>query len=148
MKRVPELEHMGMKGIDLYLAAFGPALQVLSRNWPVRNRSNVPVRPEAALAEARQAVVDERMAQMTEGRFVQLDPISRYYLVAWDCFLTREFAFDEARLLALSTGDVDITALRDRYRLIRRAVMCPSCCHVSAFALVRLMCEQILMLSW
>lgn len=120
VKRVPQLEEMGMKGIDLYLAAFGPALQILSRNWPVRDRNNVEIRPETALAEARQAVVDERMAQMTEGRYIQLDAISRFYLVAWDCFLAREFSFDEARLLALSTGDIDIGVLRDRYRLISK----------------------------
>ncbi len=115
MDRVPKLEAMGMKGIDLYLAAFGPALQVLSRHWPVRDRSNRDIRPDVALQEARHAVVDERMMQMSEGRFVQLDPVSRFYLVAWDCFLAREFSFDEARLLALSTGDVDITALRCRF---------------------------------
>jgi len=120
MNRVPLLEKMGMKGIDLYLAAFGPALQVLSRNWPVKDRANTEVRPEAALQEARNAVVDQRMALMTEGRYIQLDPVSRFYLVAWDCFLAREFSFDDARLLALSTGDVDITMLRDRTRLISK----------------------------
>jgi len=46
--------------------------------------------------------------------------VSRFYLVAWDCFLAREFSFDDARLLALSTGDVDITMLRDRTRLISK----------------------------
>jgi len=120
IRRVPELEQMGMKGIDLYLAAFGPALQVLSRNWPVRDRSNQDVRPEVALREARQAVVDERMAQMTGGRYIQVDSVSRFYLVAWDCFLAREFSFDEGRLLALATGDVDVSALRDRYRLLTK----------------------------
>ncbi len=118
MARVPVLEAMGIKGIDLYLAAFGPALQVLSKNWPVRDRTNVEVRPEAALKEARNAVVDQRMAQMTEGRYVQLDPVSRFYLIGWDCFLAREFSFDEARLLTLSTGDVSISDLRDRYHIL------------------------------
>ena len=118
MARVPVLERMGMKGIDLYLAAFGPALQVLSKNWPVRDRTNIEVRPEVALKEARNAVIDQRMAQMTEGRYVQLDSVSRFYLIAWDCFLAREFSFDEARLLTLSTGDVSISDLRDRYHIL------------------------------
>ncbi len=120
MARVPALEKMGMRGIDLYLAAFGPALQVLSKNWPVRDRTNMEVRPEAALKEARNAVVDQRMNQMTEGRYIQLDPVSRFYLIAWDCFLAREFSFDEARLLTLSTGDVSIAELRDRYHIVAK----------------------------
>lgn len=120
MARVPSLEAMGIKGIDLYLAAFGPALQTLSKNWPVLDRTNTEVRPEAALKEARNAVVDQRMIQMTEGHYVQLDPISRFYLIAWDCFLAREFSFDEARLLALSTGDVSIAELRDRYHIVAK----------------------------
>lgn len=120
MARVPTLEAMGIKGIDLYLAAFGPALQVLSKNWPVLDRTNTEVRPEAALKEARNAVVDQRMDQMTEGRYVQLDPVSRFYLIAWDCFLAREFSFDEARLLTLSTGDVSIVELRDRYHIVAK----------------------------
>jgi putative DNA methylase len=120
MERVPLLQEAGIKGIDLYLAAFGPALKELSRNWPVRTRDNIDVRPEAALKEARSAVVDQRMLQVADGHYVQIDPISRYYLIAWDCFLTHEFPFDEARLLALSTGDVSITELRDKYHLLGR----------------------------
>ncbi|HEU5375733.1 MAG TPA: hypothetical protein VFV38_09860, partial [Ktedonobacteraceae bacterium] len=120
MARVPALEAMGIKGIDLYLAAFGPALQTLSKNWPVLDRTNTQVRPEAALKEARNAVVDQRMIQMTEGHYVQLDPVSRFYLIGWDCFLAREFSFDEARLLALSTGDVSIADLRDRYHIVAK----------------------------
>lgn len=120
MDRVPELERMGIKGIDLYLASFGPALQILSRNWPVRDRTNTEVRPEMALKEARNAVVDQRMAMMTEGHHLQLDPVSRFYLIAWDCFLAREFSFDEARLLTLSTGDVSISDLRDKYRILAK----------------------------
>lgn len=118
--RIPALEAMGIKGIDLYLAAFGPALQMLSKNWPVFDRTNTEIRPEAALKEARNAVVDQRMARMTEGRYIQLDPISRFYLIAWDCFLAREFSFDEARLLALSTGDVSIAELRDKYHILAK----------------------------
>ena len=60
------------------------------------------------------------MIQVTEGHYVQIDPVSRYYLIAWDCFLTHEFPFDEARLLALSTGDVSITELRDKYHLLAK----------------------------
>lgn len=120
MDRLPLLQEAGMKGIDLYLAAFGPALKELSKKWPVRTRDNVDVRPEAALREARSAVVDQRMIQVTEGHYVQIDPVSRYYLIAWDCFLTHEFPFDEARLLALSTGDVSIMELRDKYHLLAK----------------------------
>lgn len=120
MARVPALEAMGIKGIDLYLAAFGPALQMLSKNWPVLDRTNTEVRPEAAFKEARNAVVDQRMILMTEGRYTQLDPVSRFYLVAWDCFLAREFSFDEARLLALSTGEVSIADLRDKYHILAK----------------------------
>src|SRR5260370_30118523 len=39
MDRVPLLQEAGMKGIDLYLAAFGPALKELSQKWRVRTRA-------------------------------------------------------------------------------------------------------------
>ena len=35
-RRAPEFQDAGIRGVDLYLAAFGPALEEFSRSWPVR----------------------------------------------------------------------------------------------------------------
>ncbi|MFI5458096.1 MAG: DUF1156 domain-containing protein [Isosphaerales bacterium] len=34
--RVAEFQEAGIGGVDLYLASFGPALQVFSENWPIK----------------------------------------------------------------------------------------------------------------
>ena len=35
-ERVGEFQEAGITGVDLYLASFGPALQVFSESWPLR----------------------------------------------------------------------------------------------------------------
>ena len=47
--RAPEFEANDINGIDLYLSAFGPALNVFSRAWPVLDSAGNEVRPEEAL---------------------------------------------------------------------------------------------------
>jgi len=42
---------------------------------------------------------------------VEFDPITDFWLLAWDMFKAREFPFDEARKLCLAVGGVDIDDL-------------------------------------
>jgi adenine-specific DNA methylase len=85
--RIASFEAAGIKGVDLYLASFGPALEAFSRHWPLRRgtpRAAVQARrrrvqkelfpeehdpyavtPEAALDAARREVKQWRLQQLT-----------------------------------------------------------------------------------
>ena len=45
-KRLPQLEQHDLKPLDIYLASFGPALEVISSNWPIRRELANPDRPD------------------------------------------------------------------------------------------------------
>jgi len=101
----------GITGVDLYLSTFGPALSVISRHWPVLTREvdertgePKPLRPERALDLARAEVVQLRKRGLLLGREVQFDPLTDWYLMAWDAFRAARFPADEARKLALALG--------------------------------------------
>ncbi|GAA1738719.1 DUF1156 domain-containing protein [Nonomuraea bangladeshensis] len=106
----------GIEGVDLMLATYGPALSVISRNWPVY--SSVPdddgtdrlLRPEEALNIAREEIVELRRLRLV-GEAVQVDSLTDFVLMAWDIFKAREADFDAARLLALAIGGLDIDHL-------------------------------------
>lgn len=120
-QRAPEFEANGIEGIDLYLSAFGPALNVFSRSWPVLDSSGREVRPEEAFAEARRAVAAYRFRKLAESETVGMDALTQWYLLAWDAFKAREFPFDDARQLALAIGGFDVSDLTRTYRLLDSA---------------------------
>ncbi|MDE0603884.1 MAG: DUF1156 domain-containing protein [bacterium] len=105
----------GVEGVDLYIATFGPVLSVISRQWPVLTQEVDPetgqarqLRPEQALDLARQEVGRLRLQGLSQGHPVEFDPVTRWYLLAWDTFPAVEFPYDEARKLALAAGiDLD-----------------------------------------
>ena len=101
----------GITGVDLYISTFGPALSVISAHWPVltsevdeRSGEPKPLRPEVALDLAREEVIALRKRGLLRGREVQFDPVTDWYLMAWDAFRAIEFPADEARKLALALG--------------------------------------------
>lgn len=106
---------VGVGGVDLQLATYGPTLSVISRNWPVLSNETDEVtgrsrtlRPEEALAVAREEVGRLRMARLVGSQTARFDAATDFWLVAWDTFQAREFPYDEARKLALGVGyDVD-----------------------------------------
>ena len=105
-----ELQAQGISGVDLYIATFGPTLAILSKNWPVittdfdeRTGEPKPLRPDVALDLARGEVVDLRKRRLL-GRETRFDPVTDWYLMAWDAFKAAEFPADEARKLALALG--------------------------------------------
>ncbi|RME45419.1 MAG: hypothetical protein D6796_10530, partial [Caldilineae bacterium] len=110
-EKAEAFSRMGIGGVDLYISTFGPVLSVISHHWPVYT-SEVdeqtgrprPLRPEIALDLAREEVVRLRKQGLLLGREVQFDPLTDWYLLAWDTFKAVQFPADEARKLALTLG--------------------------------------------
>ncbi|MDR3749032.1 MAG: DUF1156 domain-containing protein [Acidobacteriota bacterium] len=129
-KRIGEFQKAGIRRVDLYLASFGPALQEFSKHWPLRRGTPRPkpeavkrrrqaelfeeewdpfaVTPEDALDAARREVKNWRLQQLThlKGR-ADLDPLTSFYVLAWDTFGAPKFDFNEALTLGRAIG-VDI----------------------------------------
>ena len=124
-QRIGEFQKAGIAGIDLFLASFGPALQVFSEAWPLtrgrplvqpttkkRRKKGVveafdphAVRPEDALDAARREVIRWRMEQLaTIKRQHHLDPLTEWYILAWDAFKAPKFPANEALKLAQVIG--------------------------------------------
>jgi adenine-specific DNA methylase len=120
-QRAPEFEANDIGGIDLYLSAFGPALNVFSRAWPVLDSSGVEMRPEVAFGEARKAIANYRFRKLLEADTAGFDPLTQWYILAWDAFRAREFPFDEARQLALAVGGFNVRDLDRTHKLLDSA---------------------------
>ncbi|MEX2281101.1 MAG: DUF1156 domain-containing protein, partial [Gemmatimonadota bacterium] len=128
--RVEEFKKAGIVGVDLYLASFGPALQEFSRNWPLkrgqprvepkakrRKQADIfdapfdpyAVTPDDALDAARREVKRWRLEQLTHRKApTELDPLTAFFVLAWDAFRAPVFPYDEALRLARAVGvDLD-----------------------------------------
>ena len=127
--RVADYQTAGIGGVDLYLSSFGPALEVFSRHWPVKRgrprpkpkttskqqllfedeRDPYAATPEDALEVARREVKEWRLHQlMSVSRQVSLDPLTEWFVLAWDAFKAPKFPYDEALRLARVVGvDLD-----------------------------------------
>ena len=117
-QRAPEFEANEIQGIDLYLSAFGPALNIFSRNYPILDSTGEEVRPEVAFAEARKAVANYRFRKLAQTDTAGFDPLTQWYFLAWDAFQAREFPFDDARQLALAVGGFNVADLGKTYKLL------------------------------
>jgi len=114
-EKASEYVNLGITGADLYISTFGPTLSVISQNWPVltseidpKTGQPKPLRPEIALDLAREEVVRLRKQGLLAGREVQFDPVTDWYLMAWDAYAAEQFPYDEARKLAIALGvDLD-----------------------------------------
>ncbi len=126
-QRAQELAALGIGGVDLFLAAYGAALSVVSARWPVLLSEADPqtgqprqLRPETALDLARREVLALRRERLLHGQHAQFDPETDWYVLAWDTFKAVEFPADEARKLALAVGlDLDADVI-GRARLVQR----------------------------
>jgi putative DNA methylase len=130
-RRVEEFQKAGIGGVDLYLACFGPALEEFSRHWPLKRGTPRPtpeakrrqrqtalfeeewdpyaVTPEDALDAARREVKRWRLQALgqKQGR-TELDPLTSFFVLAWDSFRAPVFPYDEALRLARAVGvDLD-----------------------------------------
>ncbi len=131
-RRVEEFQEAGISGVDLYLASFGPALEEFSRHWPLERRTPRPkperpkrqldifdeewdpyaTTPEDALDVARREVKRWRLDQLAHMRSDDdLDPVTAFFVLAWDAFKAPKFAYDEGLKLARAVGvnlDADV----------------------------------------
>ena len=107
------LAELDLNSVDLYTAAYGTALQVISENWGAAREAAHPDRPEDpfgvtpadALEVARQEVAALRSEQITDGQGAQLsDPLTRFYILAQDGMGGPVMPFDEANLFARALG--------------------------------------------
>ncbi len=106
-------------GIDLCLTAYGCALSVFTRYSCILDSAGNQVEPKAAFEEVRQAIVEYRLQSLLEGKdFNGIDPLTQWYILAWDTFEAREFPFDEARQLALAVGGFDVSDLVKKHKLL------------------------------
>ena len=132
-KRVEAFQSAGIRGVDLFLAAFGPALEEFSRHWPLRRGEPrdrpqerrgqqtllekpwdpYAVSPEDALDVARREVKRWRLERLTHLKAnADLDPATAFFVLAWDTFRAPAFEYDEALRLARAVGvdlDRDLT---------------------------------------
>jgi adenine-specific DNA methylase len=134
-QRIAAFQEGGIRGVDLYLSCYGPVLEEFSRHWPIKRGQPKPIEenprkrgrskptledlleqddpyavsPEDALDAARREVKAWRMEKLTSGsRRAQLDPLTEWFVLAWDAFEAPQFPFDEALRLARVVGlDLD-----------------------------------------
>lgn len=129
-ERIASFQEAGIRGVDLYLSSFGPALEVFSRHWPVKRgqprvqpqpKRNTQLAlleepfdpylttPEDALDAARREVKQWRLGQIiSTQRNKDFDPLTEWFILAWDAFGASQFPFDEALGLARVVGlDMD-----------------------------------------
>ncbi len=134
-QRIDQFQAGGIRGVDLYLSCFGPALEEFSLHWPIKRGQPKPIEertkkrgraqltleelleqddpyavsPEDALDAARREVKAWRMEKLTSGsRRSQLDPLTEWFVLAWDAFEAPQFPYDEALRLARVVGlDLD-----------------------------------------
>lgn len=130
--KIAQFQQGGIRGVDLYLSCFGPALEAFSQAWPLKRgspRQDVEqtrrrkrqsemfeeeydpyaVTPEDALEVARREVKEWRLHQLTHvQRNVELDNLTSWFVLAWDAFEAPIFPYDEANRLAKVCGvDLD-----------------------------------------
>jgi len=126
-EKAEQFEAEGISGVDLYISTFGPVLSIISEKWPVltsetdpKTGDPLPLKPGDALDLAREEVVNLRKQGLLLGRTVEFDPVTDWYLMAWDAFKAQEFPADEARKLAIALGlDLERDLIRDK-RLVAK----------------------------
>lgn len=119
-QKAEQFEKEGITGVDLYISTFGPVLAIISENWPVQTSDGSPLKPGEALDLARQEVINRRKQGLLLGRSVEFDPMTDWYLMAWDAFKAQQFPADEARKLAIALGrDLEADVVKDK-RLVAK----------------------------
>ena len=111
----------GLRGVDLLLSTYGPALSVLSRHWPVFSEeadeegNSKPLNPEQALGVARTEVTKRIRNRVVGPQSVDLDAATDFTVLSWELFKAREMPYDDARRLALTVGTLELDELvRDK----------------------------------
>ena len=112
---IPVLASYDFRPVDIYNAAYGPALRVISENWGARRQAPHPdrltdddpfrVTPTDALEVARREVTRWRMAEISETwANSHPDPSTAFYILSQDGAGSTTMPFDEANLFAKAIG--------------------------------------------
>ena len=111
--RLTQLEAYDLKPLDVYLASFGPALEVISTHWPLRREvakagyhpDPFAVTPNDALQVARKEVFDARRRKISAlWADNPSDALTEFYILARDSAGSATLPFDEANLIARCIG--------------------------------------------
>ena len=111
--RLTQLEAYDLKPLDVYLASFGPALEVISTHWPLRREvakaghhpDPFAVTPNDALQVARKEVFDARRRKISAlWADNPSDALTEFYILARDSAGSATLPFDEANLVARCLG--------------------------------------------
>ena len=125
---IPTLQDYGLSPVDQYLAAFGPALQVISEHWgteravsnPDRPDNEFAVTPTDALQVARREVLAHRSREISQNWSESGgDPVTRFYILAQDGAGAATIPFDEANLFARAIG-LDLSSNEARRILVAK----------------------------
>ena len=125
---IPILQDYGLSPVDQYLAAFGPALQVISDHWgteravanPDRPDDEFAVTPTDALQVARREVLAHRTREISQSWAESGgDLATRFYILAQDGGGAATIPFDEANLFARAIG-LDLSSNEARRILISK----------------------------
>jgi adenine-specific DNA methylase len=117
---------LGLTGVDLTIATYGPVLSVLSDRWPVysgdldEDGNPRVLRPDTALDLARERVATLKKRGLLGGKDVDFDRVTDWWLLAWNDFKAAEFPFDEARKLSIATH-LEVNDLARTYRIIKQS---------------------------
>ena len=112
-QRLPILETYDLRPLDIYLASFGPALEVISNSWPIRRELANPQRredpfavtPNDALQVARREVFAARRRRISDlWANNPGDPLTEFYILAQDSAGSATIPFDEANMVARCIG--------------------------------------------
>ena len=112
---IPTLAGYNFKPVDIYNAAYGPALRVISESWGARRMVPHPdrihdedpfrVTPIDALEVARREVTRWRAEQISDGwANSHPDPVTAWYILTQDGAGATVIPFDEANLFAKAIG--------------------------------------------
>ena len=111
--RLPQLQGYDLRPLDIYLAAFGPALEVISNSWPIRRELANPQRhtdpftvtPNDALQVARREVFAARRRRISNlWANNPGDPLTEFYILSQDSAGSAIMPFDEANMVARCIG--------------------------------------------
>ena len=117
-----EFAPLRLTPVDEMVAAYGRALRVLSRQWPVMDGDEA-VGPMRAMNEASRVVAQHQITRITRGRLAvdDLDPETAMALTLYGIRGLNAFAYDEALNLSRSLN-IALSARPGGYRVEGRMI--------------------------
>lgn len=105
--------------VDMILSAFGPTLEIYTKNYPVVDSEGDEIQPQTALDEARTAVREYLIENYLNSEVKDVDNKTEWYIMSWLVFEAQRFPYDEARRLAIGLGE-NLDELKKTHRMWRK----------------------------